>query len=309
MDRLAGIHLTQTYNHIDILEGKLCTCVPRQRQTDQILSPCLPACHKADSGGRTGVWWHVAADGSLPPPHLAPLFLSFFCHLWRRTRTLRNRPPSSKSRMQVIYHERHRSPQIKVCCASARFLSSSHAHSAHHSRTCQTEWVWKSQWHRWEFVFVSKLCVRSILNISTDDAKLKFNFFFSFRHMKRGLWFAEALYRYEYTLHAKSSWIRRSVIEQKKICADLGCWGRCWHGQNENFFIKRWCIVFSLSVLLLRVLLFVPKPRIGFTSLQLTWRCDRPWEVRIHSVLILSPSPIGFDRPPTHASKPPQHNQ
>lgn len=42
------------------------------------------------------------------------------------------RPPR-KSRMQVIYHERSRSPQIKVCCESAWF-SRSQAGSAHQSR-------------------------------------------------------------------------------------------------------------------------------------------------------------------------------
>lgn len=47
-----------------------------------------------------------------------------------------------------------------------------------------------------------------------------------------------------------------------------------------------------------------PKPCIGFTFLQLSWRCDRPWEARIHSVLILSPSPIGFDCPQHMHSNP-----
>lgn len=47
-----------------------------------------------------------------------------------------------------------------------------------------------------------------------------------------------------------------------------------------------------------------PKQCIGFTSLRLSWRCDRPWEARIHSVLILSPSPIGFDWPQHMHSNP-----
>lgn len=57
----------------------------------------------------------------------------------------------------------------------------------------------------------------------------------------------------------------------------------------------------SLSVLLFQSW---PQPCIAFTSLRLSWRCDRPWEARIHSVLILSPSPIGFDWPQHMHSSP-----
>lgn len=41
----------------------------RQRQTNPILSPCPTAwlSHGRQRVGRTGTWWHVEADGSLPP--------------------------------------------------------------------------------------------------------------------------------------------------------------------------------------------------------------------------------------------------
>lgn len=53
----------------------------------------------------------------------------------------------------------------------------------------------------------------------------------------------------------------------------------------------------SIPLLTLRSFVSEPEPCIAFTSLRLSWHCDRPWEARIHSVLILSPTPIGFDWP------------
>lgn len=113
-------------------------------------------------------------------------FLLLLGHLWRRTHT----PPSPKSRMQVIYHERSRSPQIKVCCASAWFslCSRGFGTSLTSMSLSDTEWVWKSQWHRWEFVFASILFLRSILNIFTDQTNLQFHFF-SFSGKLKGLVF------------------------------------------------------------------------------------------------------------------------
>lgn len=100
---------------------------------------------------------------------------------------------------------------------------------------------------------------------------------------------------------------RLIVIEQKKI----RWW---WQGHDENFKKNplKVCFLFDADVALcaafssLSVLLFQrrPEPCIGFTPLRLSWRCDRPWEARIHSVLILSPSPIGFDWPQHMHSNP-----
>lgn len=70
--------------------------------------------------------------------------------------------------------------------------------------------------------------------------------------------------------------------------------------------IKIWCRPLTAHILLFTLGAFFLSqlgPRIGFTSLQLTWRCDRPWEAKIQCVLILSPSPIGFDWPQhTHSN-------
>lgn len=71
--------------------------------------------------------------------------------------------------------------------------------------------------------------------------------------------------------------------------------------------IKIWCRPLTAHILLFTLGAFFLsqlEPRIGFTSLQLTWRCDRPWEAKIQSVLILSPSPIGFDWPQHMHSNP-----
>ena len=86
-------------------------------------------------------------------------------------------------------------------------------------------------------------------------------------------------------------------------------------GSRWELFLKnplKVCFLFDADVALcaafssLSVLLFQrrPEPCIGFTPLRLSWRCDRPWEARIHSVLILSPSPIGFDWPQHMHSNP-----
>lgn len=45
------------------------------------------------------------------------------------------------------------------------------------------------------------------------------------------------------------------------------------------------------------VVLFWGFPEAATAVHRLIWRCDRPCEARMHSVLILSPSPIGFDWP------------
>lgn len=68
----------------------------------------------ADGGGRTRVWWHVAADGSLPP--LPPLFLLFLCHLWRRKHFLRHRrpPPNPGCRSFITRGTGHL--QLKFIC-------------------------------------------------------------------------------------------------------------------------------------------------------------------------------------------------
>lgn len=134
MDRFAGTysthaiiqtHSTQTSNHEDILERKLCTYIPKTKTNVSNYLP-LPARHTVEGGLECGDMLQQMA------PCLLLIFLSFFCHLWRRTHTLQNRPPSSKLRMRVMYHERCRSPQIKVCWVSSWFFLSSHVRSAHH---------------------------------------------------------------------------------------------------------------------------------------------------------------------------------
>lgn len=128
---------TQTYNHIDILERKLRVHTLIQRQTDQILSPCLFATkQRAEGGAECGGMLQQMA-------HLLLLILllssSHSCATCGGGHTLSEtvRPPR-KSRMQVIYNERSRSPQIKVCCASAWFFLCSRG-SCTSLRTCQTE--------------------------------------------------------------------------------------------------------------------------------------------------------------------------
>lgn len=73
-------------------------------------------------------------------------------------------------------------------------------------------------------------------------------------------------------------------------------WEYKWRGRTCLFSIQTFqssAFLSSLAALLFQE----PQPRIAFTSLRLSWHRDRPWEARIHSVLILSPTPIGFDWP------------
>lgn len=68
---------------------------------------CRSGC-EPHSKGRTRERWHTAADG-----FLLLIISSFICRLWRKTKVLQKRPPCSESGMEVILHERHRSPRIR----------------------------------------------------------------------------------------------------------------------------------------------------------------------------------------------------
>lgn len=116
--------------------------------TDEILSPCVFATKLNVKGGvESGDRPQQMAHLLLPILFLAS---SHSCATCGGGHTLWNRPPSPESGMQVIYLERSRSPQIKVCCASVGLFSKRFCASL---CTCQAEWLWKSQWHWWEFLF------------------------------------------------------------------------------------------------------------------------------------------------------------
>lgn len=122
--------------------------------------------------------------------------------------------------------------------------------------TCQTEWVWKSQWHRWEFVFfVSKLCARSILNISADDTKLKFNFFFLSGKLKGLMICRNSIQIWVYATckillnKTKCDWTKEDLCRSWVLGKVLTWWK--W----ELFYkmmMQMSHVVFSLSVLLFR---------------------------------------------------------
>lgn len=101
------------------------------------------------------------------------LFLLFLCHLWRRTHTLPKPsalPENQGCRSFIMKGAGHLELKFVVRAheSSCGFCKS--------LRTCQTEWVWKSRWHRGEFVFASKLSGRSILNIYWSHKSSIFKF-------------------------------------------------------------------------------------------------------------------------------------
>lgn len=160
-------------------------------KTNRSDSLLLPPCHKQKAEGGVD-----RGDMLQQMAHLHLLIFLFSSSRWSATcggghiLSKSVRPPW-KSRMQVIYHERSRSPQIKVCCVSAWFFLCARGFCSS-LFPCQTEWVWKSQWHRWEFAFARKLSLRSILN-STDHTNLQFNFSFFLSGKLKGLVFSQKL--------------------------------------------------------------------------------------------------------------------
>lgn len=118
--------MNNTCNHtltdFEPLYRKPCMHSFIQRQTDQILSPRLFATQqKVEGGVQSCDTLQQMAHLLLPILFLASSRSSATCG---GGHALRKRPPSPKSRMQVIYLEGSRSPQIKVCRASAwLFLS------------------------------------------------------------------------------------------------------------------------------------------------------------------------------------------
>lgn len=163
----------------------------------------------ADSGGRNGVWWHVAADGSLPP--LPPLFLLFLCHLWRRKHFLRECPPSSKPRVQVIYHERPRSPQIKV------YLFPSRAH------TCIL--------HTTPSDGVSVKVTVTPMGVCLCEQTFCKIYFKHFPLITQNLLFTDV----NICIMPSCSSVRQSVLGTKRFLQRPRRW---WHGPNENYFYR-----------------------------------------------------------------------
>lgn len=167
-------HLTQTSHHVDKLERKQCTLIP---ETEANVWNHLLAC-PSDGGGRTGVWWHVAADG-FPASSSSSSHSSTTCgggHTLSKT----IRPPRNQGCRSRIMKRGHLILKFVELLHGFLFFFffTSQAWSAH-----QTEGVWKSRWHSGSSLLWENYITRFVLSISTSSCINSISFLFSFRQI------------------------------------------------------------------------------------------------------------------------------